>query len=96
MRGGDIMATRADIVCKNCGNTFHVFWHGWEKQLPLECPYCCKKIGEKMTEMVKHALGCTWEANYHFRKYNEERNEPLFEVNFTEVYVPIDKFDLDD
>ncbi|KHD86342.1 hypothetical protein NG54_03205 [Heyndrickxia ginsengihumi] len=90
------MATRADITCKNCENTFHVFWNNFEKQLPLECPYCSKEIDETMTEMIKNALGTTWEANYHFRKYHQERNEPLFTVNIVDVFVPIDKFDFDD
>jgi DNA-directed RNA polymerase subunit RPC12/RpoP len=90
------MATRADITCKNCDNTFQVFWHEFTKQLPLSCPYCSKEIDETMTEMLKRALGTTWEVNYHFRKYHEERNEPLFVVNISDVYVPIEKFDLDD
>lgn len=90
------MATRADITCKNCDNTFPVFWNNFTKQLPLSCPYCDKKIDEKMTEMIKHALGTTWEVNYHFRKYHGERNEPLFTVDIKDVFVPIEKFDLDD
>jgi DNA-directed RNA polymerase subunit RPC12/RpoP len=90
------MATRADLKCENCGHTFQVFWNRFEKQLPLECPYCSKEIDETMTEMIKNALGSVWEVNYHFRKYHGERNEPLFTVSVTDVFVPADKLGLDD
>ncbi|POZ56205.1 hypothetical protein LYSIN_00988 [Lysinibacillus sphaericus] len=90
------MATRADITCKNCENTFQVFWNDFSKQLPLGCPYCDRTIDETMTEMIKNALGTAWEVNYHFRKYHEERDEALFTVDIKDVFVPIDKFDFDE
>ncbi|KAA0815472.1 MULTISPECIES: hypothetical protein [Bacillus] len=90
------MATRADVKCHNCENTFQVFWHSFEKQLPIMCPYCSKELDEAMTEKLKNALGTVWNLNYHFRKNHEERkNEPLFTVDFVHVHVPIEKFDLD-
>lgn len=90
------MATRADITCNNCSNTFQVFWHNFEKQLPLDCPYCDRIIDKKMTEMIKHALGSLNEVNYHFRKYHSERTEDLFSVDIKNFDVPISKFRLDD
>lgn len=90
------MATRADVKCHNCENTFQVFWHNFDKQIPIECPYCDKQIDESLTENLKRALGVVNALNIELRKNHEERiNKPLFTVDITHVHVPSEKFDLD-
>lgn len=89
------MATRADIECQNCNNTFQFFWHFFEKQLPVACPYCDKVMSDNATEMLRHSLGSTNELNKELRKNHEEREEALFKVSIHDVFVPIEKFDFD-
>lgn len=89
------MATRADIECQNCQNTFQIFWHSFESQLPISCPYCNKDMSKKSVSMLKETLGTAFELNKEIRKRHEERNEALFIVSIQHVFVPEEKFDID-
>lgn len=89
------MATRADIECQNCQNTFQIFWHSFENQLPISCPYCDKSMSEKSVHMLENTLGATYELNKEIRKRHQELDEPLFIVSIQHVFVPEEKFDID-
>ena len=42
--------------------------------------------------MIIDAMGTLNDVNYHFRKYNSERDEDLFEVAIENYHVPNSKF----
>ncbi|MFJ8099352.1 hypothetical protein [Lysinibacillus sp. NPDC096212] len=91
------MITHADVKCYNCDNTFPIYWHNWEKQLPISCPYCVAKFTERAEEMLKNALGAAADLNKELRSDHMDGTNPdLFQVNFKHVYVPLEKYRLDD
>ncbi len=86
------MATKARITCKNCDNTFDVFWTGFSEKQIIECPYCDCELDKRFNAYLKHALGSTWELNKELRKSHQERGTDLFEISIDEIHVPIEKF----
>lgn len=86
------MATKAKITCKNCNNSFDVFWHGFKEEDIIHCPYCDSKLDPKFNEHLKNALGSTWELNKELRSSNQEHNTDLFEISIEETFVPLNKF----
>jgi len=86
------MATKAKINCKNCGNTFEVFWIGFSEEQSIECPYCDRKLDKKFNKYLKNALGCTWELNKELRSSHQDYETDLFEISIEEVYVSNEKF----
>ena len=90
------MITYAEIKCFHCGNSFSVYWNKWEKSLPIECPYCVTALSERETEMLKYALGTVCDLNRELRSSHMEGRNDLFQVDFKHVYVPIEKYRLND
>lgn len=90
------MITFAEVKCYNCENSFPVYWNNWEKNLPIRCPFCIASFNEKFTEMLKHSLGTVNELNKELRSRHSDESHDLFQVDFKHVYVPIDKYRLDD
>lgn len=90
------MITYAEVKCFNCGNKFPVYWNNWDKNLPIECPYCVTKFNDRFTEMLKNALGTANELNAELRSRAMDGSHDLFQVDFKHVYVPADKYHLDD
>ena len=90
------MITYAEVKCYNCENSFPVHWHKWEKNLPIECPYCVTVFDERFTEMLKRSLGTVADLNKELRSSHMDGSHDLFQVDFKHVYVPLDKYRLDD
>lgn len=86
------MSTQAKVHCFNCGCTYYVYWSGIDRDKIINCPHCDATMDEHMWNMLVNAMGTVNEVNYHFRKYNSERNEDLFEVDIENVHVPNEKF----
>lgn len=85
------MTTVAKIKCCNCDNSFSVYWTSFPKEA-IQCPHCFATMDEHMSEKTKNVLGAVNDVNYHFLKYQEERNEHRFEINIEEVHVPPAQF----
>lgn len=90
------MVTYAEVKCFNCENKFPVYWHNWSKNLPICCPYCVAEFSERSTEMLRIALGTASELNKELRKRADEYEDDLFQVDFKHVYVPIEKYRLNE
>lgn len=91
------MITHAEVKCYNCDNKFPVYWHKWEKQLPIECPCCGAEFNDDMTKRLETVLGTVSEFNAFLRsRHMDGRAKDLFQVDFKHVYVPLEKYRLDD
>jgi hypothetical protein len=88
------VSTQAKIHCFNCDCNYYVYWSGISRDKIISCPHCDAEIDSKMWNMIVNALGTLNDVNYHFRKYNQERNEDLFEVSVENYHVPFEKFKL--
>jgi DNA-directed RNA polymerase subunit RPC12/RpoP len=90
-----MMITYADIKCFNCGNSFPVYWPNWEKNLPIECPFCGSEFNDEMTKRLRNALGTVSEFNAYLRsRHADGRSHDLFQVDFKHVYVSLEKYHL--
>ncbi len=90
------MSTQAKIHCFNCDATYYVYWSGISREKIISCPHCDAVIDEHMWNHIVDAMGTVNDVNYHFRKYNGERNEDLFEISIENYHVPYEKFRFDD
>ena len=86
------MATRMTVKCKNCNNEFYLFWHTFDINTEICCPYCDCVFPKEHNEYIKSALGTAWELNYKTRSMHEEGSCDLFEFSIDEIHVPIEKF----
>jgi hypothetical protein len=86
------MSTQAKIHCFNCDCTYYAYWDGIDKNKIINCPHCDATMDETMWNSLINAMGAVHDLNYHFVKYNSERNEDLFEVNIENFHVPSEKF----
>ncbi|AUM66352.1 hypothetical protein C0R09_18515 [Brevibacillus laterosporus] len=89
------MITYAEVKCYNCENKFPVYWHDWEKNLPIKCPFCVTQFTDRQTEHLKLALGTASELNGKLRSEAMDGGD-LFQVDFKHVFVPVEKYRLDD
>jgi hypothetical protein len=80
------------VKCKNCNNSFYIFWNGYDETKPIECPYCDCKLDQSYNRYIKDALGTTCELNSKIRSSHEDGYCDWFEFNIEEIYVPIEKF----
>lgn len=86
------MSTQAKIHCFNCNCDYYVYWDGINRDKIINCPHCDAKIDKHMWNSIIDAMGTVHDVNYHFRKYNSERNEDLFEISVENYRVPNNKF----
>ena len=90
------MITHAEIKCFNCDNAFPVYWHKWEKGTSLDCPFCVTQLNERSEQMIRHALGVVADLNRELRSDHMDGTQDLFQVDFKHVYVPLEKYRLDE
>lgn len=86
------MATRATIKCKNCENSFYLFWHEYKVEDEIKCPYCCHILSADYNRYVQNAISSVWEANYKLRSKHADGLTDWFEIAVEEVHVPNEKF----
>ncbi|MDU6274034.1 MAG: hypothetical protein E6590_12825 [Clostridiales bacterium] len=86
------MTTKAKIKCFNCNNTYEVYKSEVRKEHIVHCPYCDAKMDNRMWEAIIRAIYTVGEVNYLFRKYHQEREEDLFQVDIEQIYVPYEKY----
>ncbi|CAI2612296.1 hypothetical protein AKUH3B101J_09080 [Apilactobacillus kunkeei] len=86
------LLTIPKVQCFQCGHSFTVSMHTIETE-DVRCPYCNTLMDHETQKDVAHALNCLAEVNGNFKKYNAERDEPLFQVSadIREVKLSIDK-----
>ena len=86
------MSAQCKIHCYNCGNDYYIYRSGLDHDKIVNCPHCDATMDAKMWNMIVDAVYTVDEVNYHFRKYNGERNEDLFDISVENVNVPLEKF----
>ena len=86
------MSVQCKIHCCNCENDYYVYWPHMSKENIVNCPHCDAKMDSKMWANIIDAVGNVWDVNYHFRKYNSERDEDQFYISVENVEVPQEKF----
>lgn len=87
------MATTMKVKCKNCNNSFKMYWHTFKADEDIKCPHCCNVLPQTyVDQFVKPAFAGVWELNYKIRSKHDDNYCDLFEFDFEEVFVPIDKF----
>lgn len=69
----------ASLSCGNCGNEFPL--NASSQPESITCPYCQTKMSDDMIGQVYDALLTVGDVNYHFIKYQQERDEALFQLN---------------
>ncbi|PEQ65509.1 hypothetical protein [Bacillus cereus] len=90
------MITHAEIKCFNCENTFPLFTHPNPKVKQIECPFCCATMDERFTTYTIDMLYRVSELNKELRSKSNDGINPEFQVNFKHVFVPLEKYHLDD
>lgn len=78
------------IKCHRCGNTFDIYNSTINKQESApHCPHCLVSMDRRQWERLIDAYLVFSEVNKNFRKYHEDRGEPLFQVQLfaEEKYV---------
>lgn len=88
------MSTQCKIHCHNCGKDYYVYERGINHEEIQNCPHCDAKMDSVMWKMIVDAILSVADVNYHFRKYNSERNEDLFDISIENVHIQPDKFRL--
>ena len=87
------------VKCHRCGNSFHLYNKdmSYDERPPM-CPHCLIRMDKTQWERLINAYFTFAEVNKNFRKYHEDRGEPLFQVEFLteKKYVKPKKIVLDD
>ena len=87
------------VKCHWCGNSFHLYNRdmSYEERPPM-CPHCLTRMDKTQWERLIDAYFTFAEVNKNFRKYHEDRGEPLFQVELLteKKYVKPKKIVLDD
>ena len=76
------------VKCFHCGNKFELYSHSMNHQdkSPM-CPHCLARMNEKQWERLIDAYYTFAEVNINFRKYHDDRGEPLFQAELRNHYV---------
>ena len=87
------------VTCHRCGNGFHLYNRdmSYEERPPM-CPHCLVRMDKMQWERLIDAYFTFAEVNKNFRKYHEDRGEPLFQAELLteERYVKPKNIVLDD
>lgn len=86
------------IKCHRCGNTFDIYNSTINKQEKTpHCPHCLVSMDQRQWERLVDAYLVFSEVNKNFRKYYEDRGEPLFQAQICteEKYVKPEDIYLD-
>lgn len=78
------------IECHRCENSFDIYNSIINKQeSPPHCPHCLVNMDQRQWERLIDAYLAFSEVNKNFRKYHEDRGEPLFQAQIytEEKYV---------
>ena len=76
------------VKCFHCGNKFELYSHSMNHQdKPPMCPHCLARMNEKQWERLIDAYYTFAEVNIDFRKYHDDRGEPLFQAELRNHYV---------
>lgn len=85
------------VKCHRCGNSFHLYNRDMNHDdKPPMCPHCLSRMDGKQWGRLIDAYFTISEVNKDFRKYHEERGEPLFQVELRNHYVKPRKIVLND
>lgn len=85
------------VKCHRCGNGFHLYNRDMShEEKPPHCPHCLVQMDKTQWERLIDAYYTMSEVNKDFRKYHQDRGEPLFQVELKNHYVKPEKIVLDD
>lgn len=79
------------VRCFNCGATYDMYFVEREPQI---CPHCLATMPDKPYKKIRDAMLTVEEVNKDFRKANNERGRPLFQIEVRNHYVPPEKFNV--
>ncbi|MDE7202750.1 MAG: hypothetical protein K2O91_12820 [Lachnospiraceae bacterium] len=88
-----------EVKCHRCENSFHLYNRDMSYgEKPPMCPHCLIRMDKTQWERLIDAYFTFAEVNKNFRKYHEDRGEPLFQVELLteKKYVKPQKIVLDD
>ncbi len=85
------------VRCFHCGGRFELYSRDMNHDgKPPMCPHCLSRMDGKQWGRLIDAYFTISEVNKDFRKYHEERDEPLFQVELRNHYVKPGKIVLND
>lgn len=85
------------VHCFHCGGKFELYNRNMNyDDKPPRCPHCLKKMDKTQWERLIDAYYTLAEVNKNFRKYHEDRGEPLFQVELRSYYVKPEKIVIDE
>jgi len=85
------------VYCFHCGGKFELYSRNMNyDDKPPMCPHCLSRMDKTQWERLIDAYYTFCEVNKDFRKYHEDRGEPLFQVELRNYYVKPEKIVLDD
>ncbi|MGT2866629.1 hypothetical protein [Streptococcus fryi] len=81
------LMTTAELQCMYCGNAFPI--NLYAKPESINCLYCLARVENDMIDKIYNAALTVADLNSHFIKYNQERNEDLFQLHLTTQEVAL-------
>ena len=85
------------VRCFHCGGGVELYSRDMNHDgKPPMCPHCLSRMDGKQWGRLIDAYFTISEVNKDFRKYHEERGEPLFQVELRNHYVKPRKIVLND
>ena len=84
------------VRCFHCSGKFELYSHKKNHgDSPPMCPHCLTEMDRTQWGRLVDAYYVFSEVNMDFRKYHEDRGEPLFQVELRNHYVKPGKMELD-
>lgn len=84
------------IRCYHCKGEFELYNHSMNhEEKPPMCPHCLARMNQTQWNNLVDAFFTFAEVNINFRKYHEDRGEPLFQAEVRSYYVKPEKIVLD-
>lgn len=80
------------VHCFHCGGNFELYAHTMNHEnRPPMCPHCLVRMSERQWERLIDGYFTFAEVNKNFRKYHDDRGEPLFQAELRTYYVEPEK-----
>ncbi len=77
------------VTCGNCGAEYPIFGIG---EMADMCPHCLARMPQKAFKKLENAIYTVEEVNKDLRTAHSDREEPLFQIEVRNHYVPAEKF----
>ena len=85
------MSLYVKATCGNCECKFELYSATLQNEKEFRCPHCHQKIDKKQWANLVNAFFTTQDLNYQTRKSHNERGSNLFNYEFVNKQIPLEK-----